>query len=258
MYHSVTFGSMNTWNNWHLIPTSRPVFNPPEVKTQYVDIPGGNGVLDLTESLNGRVKYGQRKGSMEFVVYTDSKYNNQGDLRDAYGQWQDRYMTIANYLHGKKLKAILEDDPYWYYEGRFTINEWKSDQHYSLITIDYDVYPFKKELTASNEDWLWDPFDFEYGVINEGASIVMSDSPMGTAVSSYTLIGSPEPQYLVIYVTDIGGNPDALMFTIGGRDVHLVAGRNVIYDVVVPNGQLTISAKRGGATLTIQYRRGSL
>lgn len=129
MYHSVTFGSMNSWDNWHLIPTSRPVFNPPDVKEQYVDIPGGNGVLDLTDTLNGQVTYGNRNGSMEFIVATDSKYNNQGDLRDKYGQWQDRYMTIANYLHGKKLRAVLEDDPYWYYEGRFKINQWKSDQH---------------------------------------------------------------------------------------------------------------------------------
>ena len=60
MYHSITFGDKNTWDDWHLIPSKRPSFNPPNVKSQYVDIPGGNGVLDLTESLTGYPLYNTR------------------------------------------------------------------------------------------------------------------------------------------------------------------------------------------------------
>lgn len=258
MYHSVTFGSMNTWNNWHLIPTSRPVFDPPEVKTQYVDIPGGNGVLDLTESLNGRVSYGQRKGSMEFAVVSSYKALDGEFVDRTYGEWQDRYMMIMNYLHGKKLKAVLEDDPYWYYEGRFTVNQWKSDEHRSMITIDYDVYPYKREFNASDEDWLWDPFDFEYGVINETKSIEITAAvpPDSGRVNSYTLIGSPEPSYLEMVVGSIVG--DSITLNIGGTDYTLKSGTTILYKVIVPNGQLVIKAVKGTATISIHYRRGSL
>ena len=63
MYHSINFGNKNTWDDWRLIPTSRPVFLPPDVKKVLVDLPGSDGVIDLTESLTGYVKYGNRKGS---------------------------------------------------------------------------------------------------------------------------------------------------------------------------------------------------
>lgn len=160
MYHSITFISadgqeVNTWDDWHLIPSSRPLFNPPEVKTQYVDIPGGNGQIDLTEALIGYPVYKNRTGSIEFYV------------QNGYGDWAERYSEIMNFLHGQDFKAFLEDDIYFLYKGRFDINQWKSDQYWSLITIDYSVYPYKKERNSSLEDWLWDPFDFENGVIRE-------------------------------------------------------------------------------------------
>ena len=44
MYHSITFGSKNTWEDWHLVPTSRPLFLPPKQKKSITDIPGGDGV----------------------------------------------------------------------------------------------------------------------------------------------------------------------------------------------------------------------
>ena len=63
MYHSITLGTKNTWDDWHLIPTSRPVVNPPSVKTNMIEIPGGDGVLDLTTALAGRVLYKNRTGA---------------------------------------------------------------------------------------------------------------------------------------------------------------------------------------------------
>ena len=48
MYHSVTFGDKNTWDDWRLVPASRPVFNPPAQKVKTLEIPGGDGVIDLS------------------------------------------------------------------------------------------------------------------------------------------------------------------------------------------------------------------
>ena len=104
-YHSITIGEKNTWDDWHLVPTSRPKFNMPNVKTNYVDIPGGDGVIDLTTTLTGRPVYGNRQGSFEFLVMND------------YGDWYERYSDIAMYLHGKEYRVVLDDDPDWYYEG---------------------------------------------------------------------------------------------------------------------------------------------
>lgn len=139
MYHSITFGDKNTWNDWHLVATSRPVFNPPSLKRKTLDIPGGDGLIDVSEALTGYPVYNNREGSFEFVVMND------------YLEWQEAYSTISDYIHGQKMTAFLEDDPSYYYEGRFTVSNWKSDKNYSLITIDYDVAPYKRRFSESSK-----------------------------------------------------------------------------------------------------------
>ncbi len=153
MYHSVTFGDKNTWDDWRLVPSSRPLFDPPAQKVKTLDIPGGDGVIDLSQALTGYPVYQNRTGSMEFIVMNDFK------------PWQTAYSDIMDYLHGQTMRAVLEDDPEYFYEGRFAVNAWKSEKDWSRIVIDYDVGPYKWTLLSSIDDWLWDPFNFQNGVI---------------------------------------------------------------------------------------------
>ena len=81
------------------------MFNPPAVKTRFIEIPGGNGSLDLTAALLGRAVYKNRTGSFEFIA------------ENGFKEWSVLYSEITNYLSGKRLRAILEDDPDYYYEG---------------------------------------------------------------------------------------------------------------------------------------------
>ena len=81
-YHSVIFGEKNSWDDWHLIPTSRPVFNPPKPKLKTVDVPGGDGLLDVSELLTGYPVYENRTGSIEFMVH------------NGYEEWQVAYSNI--------------------------------------------------------------------------------------------------------------------------------------------------------------------
>lgn len=140
MYHSITFGDKNTWDDWHLVPASRPLFNPPTVKTKIIDIPGANGNLDLSDSLTKYPVYDNREGQLEFIVMND------------YWEWYDAYSTIMNHLHGQTMKAILEDDQEWYYIGRFSVNSWESSKDYSRIIIDYSVKPFKYFIRGTLEN----------------------------------------------------------------------------------------------------------
>lgn len=153
----------NTWDDWHLIPASRPLFNPPNQKTNYIDIPGGNGVLDASEILTNYPIFENRKGSNEFYVM------------NGYGSWKDKFSDIMDYLHGRRVKAILEDDPNYYYQGRMSVNQWKSEKDWSKIVLDYDFYPYKFEAVAPGDSdgtnyfyWQWDPFSFVDGIIRNG------------------------------------------------------------------------------------------
>ena len=139
MYHSITFGEKNTWDDWHLVPSSRPLFAPPAVKSKYVEIPGANGAIDLTDALTGAPLFENRQGSIDFIVV------------NGYGEWQERYSEILMYLHGKKMRAVLEDDPGYYYEGRFALDEWRSEPNWSSVTISYNVYPYKRSISTDEE-----------------------------------------------------------------------------------------------------------
>lgn len=205
MYHSITFqktgiGNRNTWADWHLVPTSRPVIEPPEPKITQVDVPGSDGVLDLTNALCDYTHFNNRTGSIEFIVLNDFY-----QPVNSYEEWYVTYSKIMNYLHGQKLKMILEDDQGWYYEGRFKVNTWKSGNHYSTITIDYEVGPYKWALTSTMEDWLWDPFNFITGIIPSSSfrNITLPAPVSGT------------PQYVTINVPldEIGDAPVTPKFT---------------------------------------------
>ena len=50
--HSIIIGDKNTYDDWHIVPTTRPVVNTPEIDDQYVSIPAG-GELDYTDVLTG-------------------------------------------------------------------------------------------------------------------------------------------------------------------------------------------------------------
>ena len=167
MYHSIYFedekGNVyNTLQTFHLLSDSRPIIKPPELKTEYVDIPGADGTLDYTEALNG-LTYKNRTGSWEFYVLNEQYGNSET-------AWANSYTNLLELLHGKKFKKVyLEDEtdddgfPIYYYVGRITVNEWRSDPQFSKVVLDYDLETRKYKLPKSSKaEWLWDDlFDSE-------------------------------------------------------------------------------------------------
>lgn len=132
--HSLTFMDLDdtnlksTYDHWHLIPSKKPVIKLPEVRKNYIEIPGRNGNLDATEVF-GDVVYGMREDSIEFII---EKYDTT---------FEDLIHSVATYLHGKEKKVILEDDPIHIYTGRWFINEARTDENWSVITFDYILQP---------------------------------------------------------------------------------------------------------------------
>lgn len=151
------FGGANTWDDWHLIPVSRPEIVPPEVYTNYVDLPAVHGKLDLSEYLTGGPVYKNRSGSLEFYA------------ANGYHFWAETYNEICNLLHGKRMFMVLEDEPEYFYEGRFRVQKWNSDgkTNWSTVVIDYELNPFKfiiptKIITqGGHANEYWERFLFE-------------------------------------------------------------------------------------------------
>lgn len=237
MYHSITIGSKNTWDDWYLIPSSRPVVNPPKPKTKYIDIPGADGHLDLSTALTGDIAYERREGSWEFYV------DNGHDA------WYNIYSDILDYLHGQLLNAVLEDDPLYYYEGRFEVNKWKSEPQNSKIVIDYNVAPYKYETYTSLDDWLWDPFNFEYSIIREYEDLRV-DGSFTLNIPGIRMKVTP-----TFIVKSDDGN--GLILSYEGNTFNLADGTSRIINIRTHSGD-NIFKFTGKGTVSIEYRGGRL
>lgn len=138
----------HTFLDWFLSPVERPSIDKAEVKENYIEIPGTNGGLDLTESLTGSPLYKYIEGSFEFKVLNDRMLpilNNKCELiKEKEITWEYLNRDIRSFLNGKERYMMLEDDPSWYYKGRFTVGRYDaSESANSKIVIEYKVYPFK-------------------------------------------------------------------------------------------------------------------
>ena len=128
---------INTWYNWRLVLTSKDV-TPPEPKTNYVDIDGMSGTLDLSESLTGEITYKDRTVSASFWTSEGSHKDREKLLRD-----------IVSALHGKKIKIIEPDDPDHYFYGRVKIKSRKNILPYAEFSIECTCDPWRYALNDS-------------------------------------------------------------------------------------------------------------
>ena len=132
--HGITFEvngkSKHTWLDWSIVPTEKPVFQLPESKEIFVEIPGMDGMLDVSKALTGQMNYGQRTGTFEFMFAKG---------RDI----EKRKSEISNFLHGENVKVIFDDDIEYYYTGLAKVSEIVYGEKYSYITIEVIAEPYK-------------------------------------------------------------------------------------------------------------------
>ncbi len=127
----VMFNGKHTWFDWGLLLKGFPVVSPPEPKTKVVEIPGSDAVIDLTETLTGKVHYKQRTIKCAFT-FAGNRY-----------RWETVYTDILNHLHGRNIEIILDDDIEYAYTGRAKVEEWEPGKHTADIIITAKVNPYK-------------------------------------------------------------------------------------------------------------------
>ena len=108
--------------------------SPPEPKTYTVDIPGGNGALDLTESLIGDTVYKNRKAEFTFhVIYIE--------------QFEKIKTEVSNFLHGRAYDFQMTMDPGYTYHGRFKVTGYSHKNYVNgivgTILVSVEAEPFK-------------------------------------------------------------------------------------------------------------------
>lgn len=163
MHHSITIGDKNTWDDWKMIPVSRPVVAPPVEKVLSVDVPGRDGTTYLSKSLTGYPVFKAREGSWEFYLDTDEWRGQNLSTPVGTGalEYLSRALAKSNSIPAQT-RVRLEDDPAFFYLGRVWVNGGiKQKNGHSVVTFAYSLYPFKFLYDNIQEDWVWDTFGFE-------------------------------------------------------------------------------------------------
>lgn len=230
-----TGAKIHTLTDWGCYMHNRQVIGTAPVKWMKESIPGANGKLDYTKALSGRVNYDTRPIHIELFVM------------DAVNKWDAVYSDMQDALHGQHMQIIFDSDSGYYYEGTVEVIEWQSMRKMAIIVIEGDVDPYKYEVNGSLDDWEWDPFNFEDGIIREYKNLTVS--------GTYTLIIPGRRMEVVPTFIVSNTSGQGLDVTYSGVTYHLSDGDNRIPAIDLPEGDNTLVFS-GYGTVSVDYRGG--
>ena len=213
--NGVKFGDKHSFDDFGLILTEKSI-GLPEPKTSGVEIEGADGELDTSEVLTGEIKFFNRPLTFKLT------------MTDEYEDFNDKVTVIANYLHGRKMRIILDEDDLHYYYGRCFINEWLTDRRIGQIAISCDCEPYKYDLNKT----------------------IITASISGT-----TKVNVYGKRKTVCPIITVAGDVN---LSIDGKPVHLSSDKeNEILDFYIREGNNTLTFT-GNGMIELSYRGGEL
>ena len=152
----------HTLNDWGLAIGNNDYIGDVEQENYYVDVPGADGFLDFSEAITGRRIFKNRPISIEL---------GGKKPRD---NWDIFISDLRNLVEGREIKVIFDNDSGFYWTGRASIQGYDRNREIGTFTLAIPkADPYKYNVADSTEDWLWDSFDFETGIIDEGTEITV-------------------------------------------------------------------------------------
>lgn len=210
----IRFGNYHSYTDLRLILASKTI-GTPSPKTETIDIPGGDGVLDLTEYF-GDVKYENRPLSYEFSTMVPRS------------EFPSVFSAVQNALHGRKLPIIDDEDPEWFYTGRISVSEWKAEKNIGKMTIDCDCDPYKMQTSPT----------VITKAVNGTEAIILPNSRKRTVPE---VVIASEAGLNIVYGTgnvwDLGSGSYTL------PELELVEGENTV--TVTGTGTITFTYQQG-------------
>lgn len=170
---------------------------PPEPKEYFVEVPGGNGSIDLSSALLGDVAFGDRVQTFPFKVI-DPKENIE--------RVKSR---ISNFLHGRDHDYTLSFDPGYTYHGRFKISSYSHKMYDVGLVADFNI-----EIKGK-------PFKM-------GPKKVIVDNPIGGKILTLECGRMPSRPSITL------GSQTTIVYD--NKEIKLGPGKWVLADVVLHEG----------------------
>lgn len=212
-----TIDNYNTFYDWGLIVTAKSI-PAAEPKTNYVEIDGRSGALDLSESLTGELAYRDRTMTASFSMSVPDYRTRCALLRE-----------ITTHLHGRKVDIIEPDDPAHYYMGRVILRNVVQHATYSTFDMEavcdpwrYAIHPTVRTVEADG-----------------GISVVLRNEGARAVSPEVTVEGGP------------------VVLTFDGSSVEMSEGTYRVAGLKLPHG-FSIIDLAGTGTVTFEYTEADL
>jgi len=229
----------HTLDDWGLALGNNNYIGDPEMETSYINVPGRDGMIDVSTVLSGRRVYKKRELAFEL----GGKHVNTN--------WDAVISSMRNNIEGRICRLTLDNDQEYYWRGRVYIQGFDRMRSVGSFTLAVPMAdPYKYDVQSSAEPWLWDPFNFETGVIIQTQSTDIVGS------GSVTVPHGHMPTCPTIVVSNKSSGVFKLVFD--GFDYELSIGDNKIPAVLVGGENDVVLNFVGTATVQIVYRGGSL
>ena len=101
----------------------------PEPQTSFVEIPGRDGALDLSEAF-GTVRYADRV--IPLTLYARAPFDAA-------------VSAFAADVHGRRMNVIFDRDPSYYYDARITLEDVEKHAGYCELSLKCRAKPYKLE-----------------------------------------------------------------------------------------------------------------
>ena len=101
----------------------------PEPQMNFVEIPGRDGALDLSEAF-GTVRYTDR--IIPLTLYARAPFDTS-------------ISAFAADVHGRRINVIFDRDPTYYYDARMTIEDVERHAGYCELSLECRAKPYKLE-----------------------------------------------------------------------------------------------------------------
>lgn len=181
----VSFGDIHSYRDLNLIlepftPT------PAEPQTNFLQVPGRDGYLDLTEA-NGEVKFKSRVFSIPFTIAPGD------DLT-----FDERVSMVSGKLNGLKCNITFDRDPDYYWFGRLSVDKYARNKNIGQIVVKATVEPYKYKQSES-------VVSVEIATAINGDGSMVSADVIALGIGNYWLLNPVGVAFASGYVVTFSG-----------------------------------------------------
>ena len=221
MMGKVFFDGKDTYTEYGLLLASKSI-SLPEVRTNMIDVPGRDGLLDASEVLAGEVTYKNRT----------IKLNLTGVDTVSGKTWTATISDFCNKVHGKRVKITFPEDTTHFYSGRCSVGQVELVKMMQAIPVTVDCDPWKYK----------------------NAKTTVSRSDLGTAYKQLSLPNESRPVIPTITVAQ-----DTVLLW-GDNTINASAGDHIFPDIRLAAGSNILKAKvaSGTGSISVTYQEASM